>query len=185
MGPSAGIALSLKSRIGGHLLRSRTVPIGILFPWPRQPMVLPPYLMFWFVRSAFFWGRCCATSGMSVFPVRACRGRIRAGAFARSGAGERCGHRIFRSQGHRWSLAGQRPALRQDLHRSERPRTPGDRSAADGRTPAGATGRRAKAFTVTADQIGQVFSIALDDATPPNIYAAATSAYGLPDRRSR
>lgn len=37
-----------------------------------------------------------------------------------------------------------------------------------------------KAFTVTARQIGQVFSLALDDADPPNIYAAATSAYGLP-----
>jgi hypothetical protein len=37
-----------------------------------------------------------------------------------------------------------------------------------------------KTFTVTARQIGQVFSLALDDADPPNIYAAATSAYGLP-----
>src|SRR5439155_13294720 len=37
-----------------------------------------------------------------------------------------------------------------------------------------------KPFTITAGQIGQVFAIALDDATPPNIYAAATSAYGLP-----
>ena len=37
-----------------------------------------------------------------------------------------------------------------------------------------------KIFTVTARQIGQVFSLALDDANPPNIYAAATSAYGLP-----
>ena len=37
-----------------------------------------------------------------------------------------------------------------------------------------------KAFTATARQIGQVFSVALDDANPPNIYAAATSAYGLP-----
>ena len=38
----------------------------------------------------------------------------------------------------------------------------------------------AKPFTATARQIGQVFSLALDDASPPNIYAAATSAYGLP-----
>ncbi len=38
----------------------------------------------------------------------------------------------------------------------------------------------AKKFTAMARQIGQVFSVALDDATPPNIYAAATSAYGLP-----
>ena len=37
-----------------------------------------------------------------------------------------------------------------------------------------------KPFTATARQIGQVFSVALDDADPPNIYAAATSAYGLP-----
>jgi len=37
-----------------------------------------------------------------------------------------------------------------------------------------------KPLTITAGQIGQVFAIALDDATPPNIYAAATSAYGLP-----
>ncbi|HYC18340.1 MAG TPA: hypothetical protein VEC94_14135 [Pseudolabrys sp.] len=35
-------------------------------------------------------------------------------------------------------------------------------------------------FTATAGQIGQVFALALDDADPPNIYAAATSAYGLP-----
>ena len=37
-----------------------------------------------------------------------------------------------------------------------------------------------KTFTAAARQIGQVFSVALDDASPPNIYAAATSAYGLP-----
>ncbi|HET9413829.1 MAG TPA: hypothetical protein VFO74_06855, partial [Pseudolabrys sp.] len=37
-----------------------------------------------------------------------------------------------------------------------------------------------KTFTVTARQTGQIFSLALDDADPPNIYAAATSAYGLP-----
>jgi hypothetical protein len=37
-----------------------------------------------------------------------------------------------------------------------------------------------KSITVLARQIGQVFSLALDDADPPNIYAAATSAYGLP-----
>jgi hypothetical protein len=37
-----------------------------------------------------------------------------------------------------------------------------------------------KPFTSTAAQIGQVFGVALDDASPPNIYAAATSAYGLP-----
>ncbi len=37
-----------------------------------------------------------------------------------------------------------------------------------------------KPFTVPAGRIGQVFALALDDAIPPNIYAAATSAYGLP-----
>src|SRR5579863_8999979 len=35
-------------------------------------------------------------------------------------------------------------------------------------------------FTFSAAQIGQVFAVALDDNSPPNIYAAATSAYGLP-----
>jgi len=38
----------------------------------------------------------------------------------------------------------------------------------------------AKPFAATARQIGQVFSVALDDVDPPNVYAAATSAYGLP-----
>jgi hypothetical protein len=37
-----------------------------------------------------------------------------------------------------------------------------------------------KPFTVTAGQVGQVFAVALDSANPPNIYVAATSAYGLP-----
>jgi len=37
-----------------------------------------------------------------------------------------------------------------------------------------------KPFTATAAQVGQVFAIALDNASPPNIYVAATSAYGLP-----
>ncbi|MBI4274479.1 MAG: hypothetical protein HY659_07245, partial [Rhizobiales bacterium] len=37
-----------------------------------------------------------------------------------------------------------------------------------------------KPFTVTAAQVGQVFAVALDNASPPNIYVAATSAYGLP-----
>jgi hypothetical protein len=32
---------------------------------------------------------------------------------------------------------------------------------------------------VTAGQVGQVFGVALDDATPPNIYVTATSAFGL------
>jgi len=38
----------------------------------------------------------------------------------------------------------------------------------------------AKPFTATAAQLGQVFAVALDDAAAPNIYVAATSAYGLP-----
>ncbi|MBL8566234.1 MAG: hypothetical protein JNM89_11005 [Hyphomicrobiaceae bacterium] len=37
-----------------------------------------------------------------------------------------------------------------------------------------------KPVTVLASQIGQVFGVALDDATPPNIFVAASSAYGLP-----
>jgi hypothetical protein len=37
-----------------------------------------------------------------------------------------------------------------------------------------------KPLTISAALIGQVFGVALDDNTPPNIYAAATSAYGLP-----
>ncbi|MEW6122316.1 MAG: hypothetical protein AB1698_06865 [Pseudomonadota bacterium] len=35
-------------------------------------------------------------------------------------------------------------------------------------------------FTFPAGQIGQVFGVALDNEVPPNIYASATSAYGLP-----
>jgi hypothetical protein len=37
----------------------------------------------------------------------------------------------------------------------------------------------AKPFTVTAELVGQVFGVALDNAPQPNIYLAATSAYGL------
>ena len=37
-----------------------------------------------------------------------------------------------------------------------------------------------KPFSVEAADVGQVFAVALDDETPPNIYAAATSVYGLP-----
>lgn len=37
-----------------------------------------------------------------------------------------------------------------------------------------------KPYIVTAAQIGQVFAVALDNAVPPNIYVAASSAYGLP-----
>jgi hypothetical protein len=37
-----------------------------------------------------------------------------------------------------------------------------------------------KPFTFSAAEIGQVFGVALDDREPPNVYVAATSAYGLP-----
>jgi hypothetical protein len=36
-----------------------------------------------------------------------------------------------------------------------------------------------KTFDVLAKDVGQVFGVALDDQTPPNIYLAATSAFGL------
>jgi hypothetical protein len=35
-------------------------------------------------------------------------------------------------------------------------------------------------FAVKAAQVGQVFGVALDNATPPDMYVAASSAYGLP-----
>ena len=37
-----------------------------------------------------------------------------------------------------------------------------------------------KPFTVTAGQVGQVFGVALDSSAQPNVFVAATSAYGLP-----
>jgi hypothetical protein len=40
--------------------------------------------------------------------------------------------------------------------------------------------RAPKLFTFSAASIGQVFGVAIDDASHPNVYAAATSAYGLP-----
>jgi len=45
--------------------------------------------------------------------------------------------------------------------------------------PQGGLSAAPKPFTVTAAQVGQVFGVALDDAPAPNIYLAATSAYGL------
>ena len=36
-----------------------------------------------------------------------------------------------------------------------------------------------KTFDVLAKDVGQVFGVALDDASPPNIYVAATSVFGL------
>jgi len=49
-----------------------------------------------------------------------------------------------------------------------------------GGPPAAQLVAAAKPVTWFAAQIGQVFAVALDSANPPNIYAAATSAYGLP-----
>ena len=40
--------------------------------------------------------------------------------------------------------------------------------------------RTPKPFSAKASQIGQVFGVTLDSASPPNIYVAASSAYGLP-----
>ena len=40
--------------------------------------------------------------------------------------------------------------------------------------------RTPKPFSAKASQIGQVFGVTLDYANPPNIYVAASSAYGLP-----
>ena len=45
--------------------------------------------------------------------------------------------------------------------------------------PQGALSAVPKPFTVHASDVGQVFGVALDDADAPNIYLAATSAYGL------
>ena len=49
-----------------------------------------------------------------------------------------------------------------------------------GAPPPSPAHRRAQALGVTAAQTGQLFGLALDSADPPNVYAAATSAYGLP-----
>ena len=45
--------------------------------------------------------------------------------------------------------------------------------------PQGQLSNAIKPFTVTAGQVGQVFGVTLDNAPRPNIYVAATSAYGL------
>ena len=45
--------------------------------------------------------------------------------------------------------------------------------------PQGQLSNVQKPFTGTADQVGQVFGVTLDSAVAPNIYVAATSAYGL------
>ena len=49
-----------------------------------------------------------------------------------------------------------------------------------GGPPQGQVVAPAKPLTITSGRIGQTFAVTLDDANPPNIYAAATSAYGLP-----
>jgi hypothetical protein len=51
---------------------------------------------------------------------------------------------------------------------------------APGAPPQGQLLTAPKPFTVVAGQVGQVFAVALDTATPPNIYLGATSSYGLP-----
>ena len=45
--------------------------------------------------------------------------------------------------------------------------------------PQGGESAAPKTFTVSPDQVGQVFGVTLDDANDPNIYLAATSVYGL------
>ncbi|HVZ14463.1 MAG TPA: hypothetical protein VG894_08395 [Bauldia sp.] len=45
--------------------------------------------------------------------------------------------------------------------------------------PQGSLSAVPKTFTLHASDVGQVFGVALDDADAPNIYLAATSAYGL------
>ena len=45
--------------------------------------------------------------------------------------------------------------------------------------PQGQLSNVPKPFTATADEVGQVFGVALDNAIAPNIYVAATSVYGL------
>ncbi len=45
--------------------------------------------------------------------------------------------------------------------------------------PQGGESAVPKPFTVSPSQVGQVFGVTLDDADAPNIYLAATSAYGL------
>ena len=45
--------------------------------------------------------------------------------------------------------------------------------------PQGQVSNATKPFAVTAGQVGQVFGVTLDNAPRPNIYVAATSAYGL------
>ena len=45
--------------------------------------------------------------------------------------------------------------------------------------PQGQESQVAKPFTVTASQVGQVFGVALDNSPQPNIFLAATSAYGI------
>ena len=51
---------------------------------------------------------------------------------------------------------------------------------APGGAPQGQVAQALKGLAISATQIGQVFAVALDNANPPNIYAAATSVYGLP-----
>ncbi|HLH12187.1 MAG TPA: hypothetical protein VKV77_09965 [Methylovirgula sp.] len=49
-----------------------------------------------------------------------------------------------------------------------------------GALPSAQLVKAAKPYTWFASQIGQVFGVAADESIPPNLYVAATSAYGLP-----
>ncbi len=49
-----------------------------------------------------------------------------------------------------------------------------------GAAPSGQLVEAPKFYTAKAAQTGQVFAVTLDNTVPPNIYVAATSAYGLP-----
>ncbi len=97
-------------------------------------------------------------------------------------AGGRCGRRgLFRDGHSRFAAAARTAARRQNLHQPRRPFAAGDRPWSHGR-PAASPARRLHPSPSRRQRarLGQVFSLALDDANPPNIYAAASSAYGLP-----
>jgi hypothetical protein len=49
-----------------------------------------------------------------------------------------------------------------------------------GGAPQGQVAQAPKGLTISAAQIGQAFAVTLDNASPPNIYVAAASVYGLP-----
>ena len=72
--------------------------------------------------------------------------------------------------GHRWP-----PHDRHQRHGRQHPR-----SARPGQPPQGQHWiNEPQRAPITAGEIGQVFGVAFDDATPPNIYVTATAAFGL------